>query len=112
MYAITSKVQLIGKLHGVPEIDTVESGEKRARFILITTNDSRDIRGRKSKSENRHNIVAFGKVADIVEKYANDKGKEWAVEGVIAYHKFKDKDGTTRQMAEIQANEILILGRQ
>ncbi|MBS1576699.1 MAG: single-stranded DNA-binding protein, partial [Bacteroidetes bacterium] len=55
------------------------------------------------------NLVAWGKIAEIVEKYL-DKGKEIAIEGKLINRSYNDKDGNKKYMTEIQINELLMLG--
>jgi single-strand DNA-binding protein len=66
-------------------------------------------KGEKVKETQWHNIVAWGKLADIAEKYL-DKGSEVAVEGKLVTKDYVDKDGIKRYFTEIQVNEMLMLG--
>jgi single-strand DNA-binding protein len=54
-------------------------------------------------------LVAWGKVAEIVEKYLS-KGKEVAIEGKLISRSYNDKDGNKKYITEIQVNELLMLG--
>ena len=69
MYALKNKVQLIGHLGNVPEIKNTESGKKLARFSVATNENYRNAKGEKVTETTWHNLVAWGKVADIAEKY-------------------------------------------
>lgn len=54
-------------------------------------------------------LIAFGKTAEIFEKYVS-KGKEIAIEGKLTYRSYDDKDGVKRYVTEIRVDEILLLG--
>ena len=109
MYALKNKVQLIGNLGNAPEVKTLESGKKMARFSVATSESYRNARGEKVTETQWHNLVAWGKVAEIVEKYLS-KGKEVAIEGKLINRSYNDKEGNKKYITEIQVNELLLLG--
>ena len=57
-----------------------------------------------------HNIVAWGKTAEIIEKYVT-KGKEIAIEGKLTSRSYDDKDGNKRYITEVVCAELLMLGK-
>ena len=109
MYALKNKVQLIGNLGGKPEVKEMESGKKLATFNLATSESYRNAKGEKVTETQWHRIVAWGKVAEIAEKYL-DKGKEVAIEGKLVNRSYNDKDGNKKYITEVQINELLMLG--
>jgi len=109
MYALKNKVQLIGNLGNAPEVKTLESGKKMARFSVATSESYRNAKGEKVTETQWHNLVAWGKVAEIVEKYLS-KGKEVAIEGKLINRSYNDKEGNKKYITEIQVNELLMLG--
>lgn len=109
MYALKNKVQLIGNLGNAPEVKTTESGKKLARFSVATNESYRNSKGEKVTETTWHNLVAWGKVAEIAEKYLT-KGKEVAVEGKLINRSYTDKDGNKRYITEVEVNEILMFG--
>ena len=109
MYALKNKVQLIGNLGNTPEVKTLESGKKMARFSVATSENYRNTKGEKVTETQWHNLVAWGKVAEIVEKYLS-KGKEVAIEGKLVSRSYNDKDGNKKYITEIQVSELLLLG--
>ena len=111
MYALKNKVQLIGNLGNNPEIKTLEGGKKLAKFSLATSETYRNAQGEKVKETQWHNIIVWGKVAEIVEKYLT-KGSEVAVEGKLTNRSQNDKDGNKKYITEIQVNELLMLGEK
>lgn len=109
MYALKNKVQLIGNLGNNPEIRTTESGKKMAKFSVATNETYRTAKGDKAVETQWHNLVAWGKVADIAEQFLS-KGSEVAIEGKLINRNYADKDGKKHYVTEIQVNEILMLG--
>ncbi len=109
MYALKNKVQLIGNLGNAPEVKTTESGKKLARFSVATNESYRNANGEKVTETTWHNLVAWGKVAEIAEKYLT-KGKEVAVEGKLINRSYTDKDGNKKYVTEVEVNEILMFG--
>lgn len=109
MYALKNKVQLIGNLGNAPEVKTTENGKKLARFSVATNESYRNAGGEKVTETTWHNLVAWGKVADIAEKYLA-KGSEVAIEGKLINRSYTDKDGNKKYITEIQVNELLMLG--
>lgn len=79
MYALRNKVQLIGNLGNAPEVRTLDSGKKMARFSIATNEAYRTASGEKVTETQWHNIVAWGKVAELAEKLLS-KGREVALE--------------------------------
>lgn len=109
MSTLRNKVQLIGNLGNDPEIITLESGQKLAKFSLATNENYKDIDGQKQTKTDWHNLIAWGKTADIVEKYIT-KGKEIAIEGKLTNRSYETKEGEKRYVIEVIVNEILMLG--
>ena len=109
MNAISNKVQLIGNLGNAPEVRTLEGGKKMARFSVATHENYRNAQGEKVKETQWHNLVAWGKLAEIAEKYLG-KGKEVAIEGKLVTRSYNDKEGNKKYSTEIHVNELLMLG--
>lgn len=109
MSTLRNKVQLIGNLGNDPEIITLESGKKLAKFSLATNETYKNAQGESVTDTQWHNIVVWNKTAEIVEKYLS-KGKEVAVEGKLTTRSYDDKDGIKKHMTEIIVNELVLLG--
>ncbi len=109
MYALKNKVQLIGHLGAAPEVKTTESGKKYAKFSVATNENYRNSTGEKVSETTWHNLIAWGKVAEIAEKYLN-KGAEVAIEGKLINNSYTDKGGNKKFSTEVQVNELLMLG--
>lgn len=104
-----NKVQLIGHVGQEPEIKTVNN--KKVANLTIATNDYYyNEKGDKVEQTEWHRITAWGKPAEIIEKFVA-KGKEIAVEGKLTHRSFDDKDGNKRYITEVLVNEIMLLGK-
>lgn len=103
-----NRVQLIGHVGQEPEIKNLESG-KLANLSIATNENYTNAKGEKVEQTEWHRITAWGKTAEIIEKYVS-KGKEIAVEGKLSYRNYDDKDGNKRYVTEIIATEIILLG--
>jgi single-strand DNA-binding protein len=109
MNALRNKVQLIGNLGNAPQVITTENGKKLAKFSMATNETYTGRTGRKETETTWHNIIAWGNVADIAEKFLT-KGKEIALEGKLINRNYTDKDGVKRYVTEVQVNELLMIG--
>jgi single-strand DNA-binding protein len=109
MFSIRNKVQLIGNLGKSPEVRTTETGKKLVKLSVATNEIYTNSKGEKVKETQWHNLVAWGKLADIAEKYLNT-GSEVAVEGKLVNRDYTDKEGNKKNVTEIQVNELLMLG--
>ena len=92
MYALKNSVRLVGNLGNAPEIKTTEGGKKMARFSLATNESYRNAKGEKVTETQWHNLVAWGKVAEIAEKLLQ-KGTEVTVDGKLVNRTYTDKQG-------------------
>jgi single-strand DNA-binding protein len=108
MNAMRNKVLLIGNLGQDPEIKTLESGKKVARFTLATNESYKNSEGQKVEETTWHNIVAWNGLADTASRFLK-KGREVAVEGKLVYRSYEDKKGVTKYITEIVLNDLLLL---
>lgn len=105
-----NKVQLIGHVGQDPEVKDLEGGKKVANLTLATNDYYINDKGEKVENTEWHKVAAWGKIAEIIEKYVV-KGKEIVVEGKLTHRSYEDKDGTKRYVTEVVANDILLLGK-
>ena len=107
MTTLRNRVQLIGKLGMDPEFIQFENS-KKARFSMAT-NEVFYQDGNKREETQWHNIVAWGKLAETVDKYLK-KGKEVAISGKLTSRTYNDKDGVKKYITEIVLNDMVMLG--
>ncbi len=110
MNALRNRVQLIGHVGQEPEIKTFEGGKKLAHLTIATNESYRNDKGDKVEETQWHRVAAWGKTAEIIEKYVS-KGKEIALEGKLSHRNYEDKNGEKRYITEVVASEILLLGK-
>ncbi len=108
MYALKNKVQLIGNLGADPEVRNLEGGKKVAKLNMATNENYKNANGEKINETQWHQLVAWGKVADIAEQYLK-KGSELAIEGKLTHRDYTDANGVKKYVTEVQVNEILLL---
>ncbi len=111
MNNLRNKIQLIGNLGSDPEVKTFDSGKKKVNLSLATSDNYYNADGEKVEQTQWHNVIGWGKTADIAEKYLR-KGSEIAVEGKVQYRSYDDKNGETKYITEIVINEMLMLGKK
>ncbi len=109
MKTLRNKVQLIGNLGNDPEIITMESGKKLAKFSVATNESYKNSEGERVTDTQWHNVIAWGKTAEIIEEFVT-KGKEVAIEGKLTTRSWEDKEGNKRYTTEVVCNELLMLG--
>lgn len=105
-----NKVQLIGHVGNEPEIKNFDGGKKMANLTIATNESYTNAQGEKVETTEWHRVTAWGKLADIIEKYVT-KGKEVAIDGKLTTRSYDDKDGIKRYVTEVLANEILLLSK-
>ena len=110
MNTLRNKVQLIGNLGNDPEIINLESGKTLAKFSIATNESYTNNKGEKITDTQWHNVVAWGKTAQIIEKYVT-KGKEVAIEGKLTSRSYETKEGEKRYITEVVCNELMMLGK-
>ena len=110
MNTLRNKVQLIRNLGNDPEIITLDSGKKLAKFSLATNESYKDTNGEKQTKTEWHNLVAWNKTAELIENYVK-KGQEIAIEGKLTSRSYDDKEGIKKYITEVVVNELLLLGK-
>ena len=110
MNTLKNKVQLIGNLGNDPEIITLENGKKLAKFSLATNEYYKDADGQKQTKTEWHNLIAWNKTAEIIEKYVS-KGKEIAIEGKLTNRSWDDKEGNKRYTTEVIVNGVVMFNK-
>lgn len=110
MLSLRNRVLLIGHVGGAPEVLNTESGKKRAKFSVATNEVYKNAAGERESQTQWHNLVAWGKVAEICEQFLK-KGSEVALEGKLVTREYTGKDGQKKTVSEIEIGELLLLGK-
>lgn len=105
-----NKVILVGNLGSDPEVRSTPSGQRVANFRMATSRNWTGQDGQRQEKTEWHSIVAWGKLADICERYLT-KGKQVYVEGRLETRSWQDKEGQTRYKTEVICEQMQMLGR-
>ena len=107
MNSLKNHVQLMGRLGQNPEIINLDSGKKLAKFSLATNENYTTAKGEKVENTSWHNIVAWGKTADIIENYTS-KGQEIVINGKLSSRSYETKEGEKRYVTEVVCNQVVL----
>jgi len=95
-----NKVLLYGNLTRDPEMKALPSGIQVANLSLATNRTWKDKDGRKQEAVEYHNVVVFGKQAELMGQYMK-KGNPLYIEGRLQTRSWDDKDGSKKYRTEI-----------
>ncbi|MBD3381229.1 MAG: single-stranded DNA-binding protein [candidate division Zixibacteria bacterium] len=107
--ASVNKAIIIGNLGRDPELRYTPSGTAVANFPVATTNRYKDSSGENRESTEWHNIVLWGRQAELAKEYLS-KGRAVYIEGRIQTRNYQDKDGIERWRTEIVGQMMQFLG--
>jgi single-strand DNA-binding protein len=108
MKSVRNSVQLIGRLGKDPEVKKFGNSQK-ATFSIATTDGYKNAKGEKVEDTQWHNIVIWGKLADVAGQYLK-KGSEVALEGKLVHRIWETDKGEKRYITEINVNDFALLG--
>ncbi len=107
---MVNKVILVGNLGRDPEVRNTPSGQTVASFSLATSRRWKDRDGNRQEQTEWHNIVVWGKLAEIAGQYLT-KGKQIFVEGRLQTRSWEDKDsGEKKYRTEVVCDSLQMLG--
>jgi single-strand DNA-binding protein len=105
-----NKVMLIGNVGNAPETKTTSNGKYFSTFSLATSISWKDKETNEKKEATEwHKISAFGKLAEIIDRYVQ-KGDKIYIDGSLKTSKWEDSDGVLKYRTEIIANNMIMLG--
>lgn len=105
-----NKAILLGRLGKDPELRYTPSGKAVASFSLATSERWTGQDGQKNESTTWHNIVAWGKQAEVIKEYLR-KGREVYIEGRIDNRTYDKKDGSGKgYISEIVVQSFQFVG--
>ena len=105
-----NKVILVGNLGQKPDMKYTQSNTAVANLSLATSEEWRDKESGDKKTKTEwHNVVFFGKLAEIAEQYL-DKGSQVYIEGKLETSTWKDESGNDRKTTKVLGQELTMLG--
>jgi len=106
MNALKNRVQLMGHLGAQPEVKQTGNGARMARLRVATNKTYTNARGERVTDTQWHNVVAWGKTAEMAEKQLH-KGSEVVMEGKLVNRTYTTEQGEVRYITEVQATRIV-----
>jgi single-strand DNA-binding protein len=107
--AVNNSITLIGRLGRDPELLRTKTDTEFVKFSLATSETYRDSKGDRQTRTQWHEVVAFGKLAEVLFKHLK-KGKEVAVSGRLEYNEWTDKNDSKRKTAQVVITEFNFIG--
>jgi len=95
-----NKATILGNLTRDPEVKSIPTGTKVATFSLATNRSWKDANGARKDASEYHNVVAFGRQAELIGQYAK-KGSSLFVEGRLQTRSWDDSSGQKKYRTEI-----------
>ncbi|MEK7615096.1 MAG: single-stranded DNA-binding protein [Patescibacteria group bacterium] len=105
-----NRATLLGNLTRDPEVKQIPSGQSVCTFGLATNRSWNDSSGKKQEATEFHNVVAWGKLAEICGQYLT-KGKKVYVEGRLQTRDWEGTDGIKRYRTEVIAENMIFLDK-
>lgn len=103
-----NKAMIIGRLTRDPESRNIPTGQLVSNFSVATNRTWKDKSGAKQEKVEFHNIVVFGKLAEICKQYLS-KGKKVFIEGRLQTSSWDDQNGQKKYKTEIVAENMQML---
>jgi len=107
MNTLKNNVQLSGNVGKAPEIITLSTGKKLAKFSLATRETYTNQKGEKVTDTQWHNIVAWGKMAEMVAQQV-PKGRQIEIEGKLNSRSYEDINGNKKYITEVVCRELIL----
>ncbi len=100
-----NKAFVFGNLTRDPELRSLPSGNAVVNFAVATNRAWKDKDGSKKENTEFHNIVVFGRQAELASQYLK-KGRSVFVEGRLQTRSWDDASGVKKYRTEIVADRI------
>ena len=109
MSASLNRAQIIGNITRDIELRKTQAGKEVCSFSIATNRSWKNKEGEKQEEVQFHNIVAWGKLAEIIAQYMS-KGQKIYIDGRLQTREYETKNGETRRTTEIVAENMIMLG--
>lgn len=111
MKSLINSVRLMGNVGATPEVKSFENGNKMAKIRLATNEKQKNAKGESVEITHWHNLVFWGKQAELIEKYVG-KGERIAIEGSLINRVYETKTGEKKQITEVKVDEFEFISRK
>lgn len=106
-----NRAMIIGNITRDPELRTTSTGQNVCSFGVATNQNWTDASGQKQSRAEYHNVVVWGKLAELAGQYLA-KGRKVYVEGRLQTREWEAQDGAKRNRTEIVADNFIALDRR
>ena len=111
MKSLRNQVQLIGRLGADPEMREFSNGNNKVSISVATSDFYKNKAGEQVTDTQWHNVVAWNGTGKYIQKYMT-KGTEVIVQGKLSHNSYEDKNGITRYVTEVVADQVMILTKK
>jgi single-strand DNA-binding protein len=105
-----AKIQILGIVGKEPEVKATRAGSVLATFPVATMVKKKDPNGEYFDATLWHNVVAFGKLAEAIQKSVT-KGSKIFLDGTIDYQEYQDSAGTQKLSTKILVNDYSVISK-
>jgi single-strand DNA-binding protein len=106
-----NRAMIIGNVTRDPELRTTATGQNVCSFGIATNQTWTDSSGQKQTKAEYHNLVVWGKLAELAGQYLA-KGRKVYVEGRLQTREWEAQDGAKRNRTEIVADNFILLDKR
>ena len=103
-----NRAMILGRLTRDPEVKSTPSGQSVANIGVATSRVWKDASGTRQERPEYHNVVLWGKLADIAGQYLG-KGRRVYIEGRLETRDWTGQDGVKRYRTEVIAENLIML---
>lgn len=107
--AYLNRCEIIGNLGKDAVVVHLPSGSTKVSLSVACSRNYTDRNGERKEQTNWFNVVAWGKLADSMERIAPKKGSTVYVAGEMNFRNYTDQDGVARSIAELSADTVQLL---
>jgi single-strand DNA-binding protein len=111
MKSLRNQVQLIGRLGADPEMREFSNGNNKVSISVATSDFYKNKAGELVTETLWHHVIALNVTVKYIEKYMS-KGTEVMVQGKLTHNSYEDKNGITRYVTEVVADQVMILSKK
>jgi len=111
MRNLRNQVQLIGRLGADPEMSEFSTGGRKTQMRIATSETYKNKSNEKVTDTQWHNVIAWNNTATFAKTYLT-KGTEIMIQGKLSNRTYEDKNGTTRYITEVVADQIMIIQKK
>jgi single-strand DNA-binding protein len=106
---MVNKITLVGFTGKVPEVRTLDNGQKVGRFSIATTESYKKENGDWENVTEWHDVIVWREKAEFAQQKMTSKGLLMYVEGKLTHRKYTDVNGIEKKISEVVANVVKVM---